>query len=284
MNIITHRGLDPSIADFPIESTREAFLEHLRRGFGLEFDIRLSKDNVMIAIHDQNLRRISKGKDNRAIADITSVELLSMDLDGAHLITVHDLLEEIDKHTTGGPSAIHLKKASQTREYLDIILEELSKRNIDKYILFDTTIETALYIREKNPKLHIAASVSHPYDIKRYNDVTGGTLYSLDKVIENKHLFDWAWLDEWDLSDEGGGEKKLLTSEAFTRLREVGLKIALITPELHGTSPGLIGGEVHPDAKPFERLAERLAEIVKLGPDAICTDYPDYTRSLCIRL
>lgn len=276
MKPITHRGFDPSITGFPTESSREAFITHLDRGFGLEFDIRLSRDDVMIAVHDANLKRISKGKDERLIADVTAEELTSIDFDGAHLMTIPELLREIETRTTDTVSAIHLKKASQTPECLDKLLAVLATHDPKRYILFDATLETARYIKKANPALSIAASVSHPHDIHRYNSVVGGTLYSMEELLANKDLFDWAWLDEWDLSDADGKSKKLLTPETFALLREHGIKIALVTPELHGTSPGLLGGEAHPDAIPHEtRWKNRMQEIVGLNPDIICTDYPD---------
>lgn len=276
MQIITHRGLDPSINDFPIESTREAFVAQLNRGYGLEFDIRFSKDNAMIVSHDNNLKRISGGTDTRDISEIDSAEISSMDFHGNHLITAPELLDEIEKKTTGTISAIHLKKSIQSEAYIDRLIAALSGRDLDRFILFDATIEIAKYIKSKNPNISIAASVSHPYDIERYNKLVGETLYSLDELCKHRDLFNWAWLDEWDLADRQGGKKKLLTQETFARLRKAGFKIALVTPELHATSPGLLGGEKHEDAYPHEtRWVNRMEEIVALSPDLVCTDYSD---------
>ena len=61
-------------------------------------------------------------------------------------------------------------------------------------------------------------------------------------------------------------------------LSQEGYKIALVTPELHGTSPGLYGGESHKDAKDKETLFKRIKEILSLKPDAVCTDYPEEVR------
>ena len=88
------------------------------------------------------------------------------------------------------------------------------------------------------------------------------------------------WLDEWDLSDKAGGTKQFYTREVFQTFKNAGLLIGLVTPELHGTSPGLLGGEAHPDSKPLEQLLERIQTIIALGPDIICTDYPEEVRAL----
>jgi hypothetical protein len=82
--------------------------------------------------------------------------------------------------------------------------------------------------------------------------------------------------------DKDNGTKLLYTKEVFNKLREANIKIGLVTPELHATSPNLLGGESHQDASSQERLFTRIKEIIKLEPDAICTDYPDLVRQLIL--
>lgn len=128
----------------------------------------------------------------------------------------------------------------------------------------------------------MAPSVSHPFDIKRYNQAVSDTLISVEEAIKYKKegLYDWVWLDEWDRTDEDGGNKTLYNQEVFERLKSVGYKIALVTPELHGTSPRLLGGEAHPDAATKEKLFARIKEILSLSPDALCADYPEEALNL----
>ena len=64
----------------------------------------------------------------------------------------------------------------------------------------------------------------------------------------------------------------LYTAENFERLRLAGYKIALVTPELHATS--------HQDAKDKESLFKRINEIIKLRPNAICTNYSEDVRKM----
>lgn len=280
-SIITHRGLDPSRENYFAESSVEAFTDQLKRGYGLEFDLRVTKDGKIVVIHDASLKRITAGADEREIRTIDSSEIVAMDFNGSHITTFDHLLDLIEgTQAPDAVSAIHLKIGSQGKDDLDIILSYLEGRDVSKFYIFDTTIETARYLKERNPKLRIAPSVALPYDIKRYNGVVGGTLLSIEEVLANLDLFEGVWLDEWDLTDENGGKKKLYTAEVFKTFKDAGLWVALVTPELHGTSPGLLGGEAHEDAKPFEKLAVRLQEIVDFGPDAVCTDYPDYVRGL----
>lgn len=276
MNIITHRGLQPSAKNFPTESSCAAFDRQLSDGFGLEFDFNLTKDNEIVVFHDADLKRITNGANLSKFADLSRAEVESLRLgDNDNLYFMDELLDAIES-SPAPISALHLKgKFQADTKYSDILLTCLARHEslLDRLMVFDVTVSTAQYLKSKLPAINLAPSVAHTYDIKRYNECVLGTLLSVEEVLANKDLFAWVWLDEWDLSDETGGEKKFYTAEVFKAFKDVGLKIALVTPELHGTSPGLLGGEAHPDT-PVERLFPRLEEIVRLEPDALCTDRP----------
>ncbi len=281
--IITHRGLDPDRAGYFAESSAEAFTDQLARGFGLEFDIQFSSDGVMIAVHDATLSRITGGKDTRKVSEVDSKEILAMRFDGCRLATVREVLDMIrDFQVAGELSALHLKHLWQDEAHMDLLLKEIRDSGISpaNFIIFDAKPEAARYIKGKMPELSLSASVSHPYDIERYNSAVGGTLISLYDIVNMSDVFSWAWLDEWDLAAPNGGKKKLLTKETFKALRKSGISIALVTPELHAKSPGLLGGEAHEDGVDSIRLIARFEEIAVLKPDAVCTDHPDIWRSL----
>ena len=279
ISILSHRGLDPEKKGYFAESTREAFTDQVARGFGLEFDLQLTRDGQFVILHDSSLARPTKGADTRKISEIESAELLEMNMEGCHIASFPELLALIAKHPDN-PSinAIHIKAGMQKPEALTQILEELEHVDTERFILFDVSIETARFLKAKNSRLHLAPSLAHPYDIERYNSAVGGTLLPLERVIEDRGPFDWVWLDEWDRTDRNGGTKSLYSKETFDRLRKAGFKIALVTPELHKTSPGLLGGEAHQDATNNKTLRTRFKEIASLRPDAICTDYPDTVR------
>lgn len=278
--ILTHRGLEPSKKDFYPESSYQAFEDHLKRGFGIEFDPNFIKDNIIVS-HDMNLSRITNKNDSRTFSDLTTEEIKSL-ICGNQLKGRISFLSEILTLITNSKAevnAMHLKGIFQTNDKIDILLEELKKypEALNKIIIFDIKPETARYIKSKLPELKLAPSVAHEYDIKRYNQAVKGTLISVEDAIKYKQegLYDWVWLDEWDLSDENNNSKKLYTLEIFSLLKNKGYKISLVTPELHGTSPGLLGGEAHPGAKNKETLFARIKDIFELSPDAICTDYPE---------
>lgn len=279
--IITHRGLDPDKSGYFGESSVEAFTDQLNRGYGIEFDIQITKDNKFVVIHDDNLSRLTTGIDNRQIKDIFMEDLLNMEFNGSHLTSLSkilDLINKISKRDT--ISALHLKSKMQNTYTLDLLIEELKKVDLSKFVIFDVSKDTAIYIKKFLPDVQLAPSVSHVYDIERYNQTVGGTLWKIEDVIENDDLFYGVWLDEWDTIDKNNNKKTLYNKENFDIFRSRGLKIFLVTPELHLTSPGLYGGEAHEDAKDEEKLINRIKEIIELKPDGICTDYPDRVKSL----
>ncbi len=281
--IITHRGLEPSKKDFYPESSYESFKDQLKRGFGVEFDINFVKDGIII-FHDSNLSRITKNKDNRYFQEmkLSEIKKIKYGKKEGHIPSFEEMVELI-RERNSYTNAIHLKGKYQSEAYLDIlILKLMENKNIHKkLIIFDVLPKTAEILKLNFPNLRLAPSVAHSYDIKRYNSAVTETLISIEEVLKykEKRLYDWVWLDEWDLADERG-KKKFYTPETFKRLRQEGYKIALVTPELHGTSPGLLGGEAHEDAINKKKLFERIEEILNLKPDAVCTDYPEEVKKL----
>lgn len=252
--VITHRGLDPSRTVFFAESSREAFTDHLERGFGIEFDV---QPDLTIS-HSNDTARITKR--------------------GDHLISLPDLVSLIrEKQKPDAVSALHLKHSVQQADLLDRIIPHV---DTSCCIVFDVGLDAAVYIKEKWPEIRLAPSVAHPYDIERYNAAVGGTLWSINDVAAHRELFDWVWLDEWDRNGEGGNEKTLYNKYTFKQIRDLGLKVALVTPELHATSPGLLGGETHASAQDHATLISTIKDILSLRPDAVCTDYPDDVRAL----
>lgn len=279
MQVITHRGLDPSKKDYFVESSYEAFKDQLTRGFGLELDLQYTKDNKIVISHDKNLSRISQGADVRDISEITESEAISLVFNDCHITSLSTIIKLIDeKGFKEGIHAIHIKYTFQKKEFLDVLLENLCNVDVKKFILFDITLETSKYLKEKNYSLNLAPSVAHSFDIERYNQAVGGTLLSVEEALAHPELFNWVWLDEWDRTDKDNESKKLYTEEVFQQFRDHGIKIAVVSPELHTTSPSLLSSEVHQDALSMNVLKERLREIIALNPDAICTDYPDIVK------
>lgn len=281
MQIFTHRGLDAGASrPYFMESSREAFADQLKRGFGLEFDLQFCRDGQIIVFHDQDLGRITGGARKELFSDLDSKEILAMETNRCHFIDLDSLIKLISGAKPQPLCAVHIKSAFQEEKYLAALLEKFNKENLKNFIFFDLLPKAAEFLKSKNPELNLAPSVAHPYDIARYNDAVGGTLMSVEDALAHKDIYSWVWLDEWDLKDKNGREKTLLNPDVFAKFKDQGFKIALVTPELHAKSPGLLGGEAHSDGADLDRLTKRLKFIISLKPNGVCTDYPDKVKNI----
>jgi glycerophosphoryl diester phosphodiesterase len=269
--IATHRGLDPQRANFPwSESSSEAFQDHLKRGFWVEFDLQLSPHSYFYVSHHQLPTPVSDYSTKGVTLAGAATKVLT--LDGMCTLLRH----------FNGKGVLHLKHFLQREEILQLLVEHLknNKDLINSLLVFDATLESGVFLKNHFPDLPLAQSVSHEYDVERFNSCVGGTLTSLNEALKNRSVFEWIWFDEWDRADRNGQEKTLYNSSNFEKAREYGFKIAVVSPELHASSPGLLGNERHPDGCDANRNSSRMIEILKDGVDLICTDYPDQALSL----
>lgn len=280
--VITHRGLEPTNPDFYSESSFDAFQNHLQRGFNIEFDPSLTKDGIVV-IHDATLKRLTKGRDERTIANLTTEELLQIPLGDDRIPTLDEVIGLI-RTSNSTLNALHLKAHLQTRKALERIVEALFRNSdvFSKLIIFDVKAKTARKLKKRFPTLQLAPSVAHPYDIARYNRAVGNTLLTIEQALAlgREGLIDGVWGDEWDTKGENGMAKHLYTPEFFEKLHNARLFVALVTPELHATSPGLYGGESHSDARDLPTLFKQIKEIKDMGADYLCTDYPEEVLNL----
>ncbi|MDR0285948.1 MAG: hypothetical protein LBI33_13830, partial [Propionibacteriaceae bacterium] len=71
-HLIAHRGLFDNATDHP-ENTLAAFARAVDAGYGIELDVRLTKDDRLVVAHDADLARISG--EAVAIRGLTLAEL-----------------------------------------------------------------------------------------------------------------------------------------------------------------------------------------------------------------
>jgi len=281
MQLITHRAIDVGLGASPVrtlkESRWESFYEQVHAGWGVEFDIQLLRDGNFAVSHDTNLARISLGK-KICISTLTVDEFKAVATPGGRLCSLDEILSLIDE-SGHAISALHLKRHCHDPEILERLLEALAPKVqslTGRLLIFDATPKVAKKILQKYPGLDIAASVAHSYDVLRYGAITGGTLLTSEQVLVNKHLYSWAWLDEWDTLDFENGRKTFVNRETIKLFRDAGIKVAAVSPELHSSSPALLGAETHEDGVDETRLINRWAQFQQLGVDALCTDHASW--------
>jgi glycerophosphoryl diester phosphodiesterase len=98
-----HRGLH---GDFAVENTMQAFYAAEREGYGIELDVRLSKDNQVVVFHDDTLQRMCDRTER--VDSKTASELSWMEIKGTYekIPLFEDVLAGIDPTT---PLCIELK-------------------------------------------------------------------------------------------------------------------------------------------------------------------------------
>lgn len=271
MIILSHRGF--KLPNKTIESSLQSIRHHLKNKNGVEIDINFSKDKKIFFFHDSNLKRITNNKDVRYFKDIKLVNILDLKINNNTFCTWEQLIKLIEKYN---PKliALHFKGELQSEKNIKKLIKNIQNnpKIIQKILIFDLKIKTAKTIKKEIPTINLALSIAHPFDIKRFNTYTKKTLYPISTAIKNKNIFNWVWLDEWDRSNENNTKKSLYNKKIFKLLKKNSIKIALVTPELHSTSPGLYANEKHQDNSTPKKYKKRLEEIIKLKPDAICTD------------
>lgn len=87
MVILGHRGTRQRGTENTIESFDAALLEGAD---GVELDVRLSADGKVVVFHDPELSRMTLGRDQRAVHDVSSSELLRLPLAGGGSIPLLD--------------------------------------------------------------------------------------------------------------------------------------------------------------------------------------------------
>jgi len=265
INILSHRGLDSANKNKYPESSFESIRAYLKKGFGIEIDIRFCKDEIIIS-HDANLKRLCGIDRNISSMYYNEIQNIRYGSEkNGSIATLKDILKMVNLKNKR-LCAIHFKGDIQNKYNLDLLIKylRLHAKNLKSILLFDLLPESAKYLKSKIANINLCCSISNDADIKKYNKCVFKTLLSLSDAIKNKRLglYNWCWLDEWQKNDTDS----LLSDATFGLLRREGFHIAMITPELH---------EDHEDNKNKKRLFERIAELLKLYPDAICTNYPE---------
>ncbi len=118
---IAHRGLFDR--ESVPENSRSAFLEAVRKGYAVELDVRLTKDEVPVVFHDESLLRMCGVE--KKVSDCTYEELCAYSLGSTqkHIPTFEAVLKDIAGKT---PVLVEIKAekaykrtAEKTAEVLD---------------------------------------------------------------------------------------------------------------------------------------------------------------------
>lgn len=161
--IIAHRGA----SKYAPENTLPAFeLAYKMKADGIETDVQLTRDNVPILIHDEQLKRTTNG--NGWIKDYTYEEIKEFDAGSWFSKEFNNnpilSLEEFLQWVQFKPISLHIELKNNKIEYKDI--ENMVFEMIEHYKLLDRTTlstfnpESVKRLKSKNTKIEVALLTS----------------------------------------------------------------------------------------------------------------------------
>ncbi len=114
-----HRGLHD---DLHAENSLSAFRLAVENGYGIELDVRLSKDGALVVFHDDTLDRVC-GREGKVI-DFTAEELASMHLSGTEegIPTFAEVLSLVDGRV---PLLVEIKESASDSAVSRAVAEAL---------------------------------------------------------------------------------------------------------------------------------------------------------------
>lgn len=154
LSVVAHRGYS---SQYP-ENTLSAFAGAIACGAKtVEFDVRKTKDDVLVIFHDETLEKITG--DNSTIADYTYEELMQFDLgswysEDFECERIATLDEALDLMSASGVKLfVELKKIGPDEEFGPAVYEACEKRGLlDRVIFLSFDYNYLSSIKEINPE------------------------------------------------------------------------------------------------------------------------------------
>ncbi len=109
---IAHRGLYSKDQSVP-ENSITAFDKAVQAGYGIELDVRLSKDGQVVVIHDNNLRRLCNKDDFTENYTYKELHMLSLKGTSERIPLLTDVLDFVKSRV---PIIIELKSGKQNHQ------------------------------------------------------------------------------------------------------------------------------------------------------------------------
>jgi len=264
MKVFAHRGFTKHHPGNSLPAIDRA----LDEGYGVEVDMRSTKDGYLILCHDRFIPAVNGGCLDVSQTNLT--DLYDFAATGRYGADAYPRVENVlslfaRKHAPDAELAIHLKDDTDD---IGIVLCDLTMKVeneinesdlLESTFVFDASINTARRIAYAAPQLRVGLSVG---EAAIASDSRHPTVYSYDEI--RSVGFDVVWADEWLGS--------LYTEGFVAQCHADDRSIMCVSPELHrDTTP------MHPAASNY---ASRWPTIVTIGVDGICTDHPDEFRDL----
>ncbi len=193
-NIIAHRGIFNNI-DIA-ENSISAFKKAVKLNTPIELDVQLTKDNVLVVFHDDNLERMT-GKDivlqNAEYASIKNIKLLDTN---DVIPTFKQVLEIVNDKVL---IDIEIKNTKRIKETCDVLFNELSKYN--NFVIKSFNPIIIRYVKKTKPNIEVGLLIHNKYSNRL-----------LDLLLKSKLIIKYSKADFISIS------KKLLKNKKFKKI------------------------------------------------------------------
>ncbi|MBQ9019432.1 MAG: hypothetical protein IJ097_03905 [Bacilli bacterium] len=157
-NKIAHRGMFDN-KKIP-ENSIKAFKKALKYNYSIELDVQLTKDNILVVFHDENLKRMTNI--DKLLKDTTYTELKKYNLlnTNENIPTLKEVLELVNNKVL---LDIEIKDTKRITDTCSILKKELS--NYNNYILKSFNPKIVKFLKETNPNIKVGYLITdkHKY-------------------------------------------------------------------------------------------------------------------------
>lgn len=142
--LYAHRGAS---SEKP-ENTLAAFSRALElKTFGIELDVHLTRDGVLVVIHDESVNRTTNG--TGLIAECTYAELRTLDAgNGEHIPTLQEVCDLVEGHT-------HLNIEVKANAAAEAVLREVSQRPSLHWAISSFDWDVLRFIRREDDRAEL---------------------------------------------------------------------------------------------------------------------------------
>ncbi len=154
--IVYHRGKHDGNVK---ENTMEAIVKAMEDNLALEMDVRLSKDNMVVLSHDDNLKRVFNVEKN--VSELTYEEIKKVTNNGVPLL--EDVLNVVN-----GKIPLMVEVKSSKVGLLENKVYELLKNYKGKYVIVSFNPFTLRYFRKIDSSI-IRGQISYNYKSSKMN-------------------------------------------------------------------------------------------------------------------
>ena len=225
LGVTGHRGCKAYMPENTLISFREAFALGVDV---LEFDIQLTRDDVMIVMHDEMVDRTTDG--TGAVWFKTLEEIKALDagikfgFPGERVPTFEEALECIANEAPAN-MVLNVEIKEQRPKVADVAIELLEKYGLlERSVIASFDAQTLLYVQDNYP--HVKTQGQPPEKMKRYDPRVLDKMYGMgvpmsmsdDEIAELVKMLDEKGIEAWAYHADNREAAERCMKFAFTNI------------------------------------------------------------------